>query len=141
MSRCPRCLAWVGSERSGVMMADLSYRWGLEEVAGLLAGRWVPAVLTALAAGPLRYTDLLAEIRDAESRLDRTPLSDKSFAHTLKVLEGAQLIENYCEPATFAGASWYQLTRQGKTFLLALRPAIAWAIKYHADMAAGESPR
>jgi len=125
----------------GVMMADPSYRWALEEVAGLLASRWVPAVLTALAAGPLRYTDLLAEIRDAESRLDRTLLSDKSLAHTLKLMERTHLIENHCESATFAAASWYQLTRHGKTLLLALRPAITWAINYHEAITGDESPQ
>ena len=93
-----------------------------------------------MAAGPLRFTDLLAEIDEAEARSGLAdhpkPLTEKVLTATLRSMERAHLIQNHRQAATFAGGSWYELTVHGKTLLRSLRPVVAWAMDYHAAMAA-----
>jgi len=112
------------------MSEQVSYRRALEELGALLSGRWVPAVLTALAGGPLRFSDFIQEINEADPRGVQRKLTEKVLADTLRVLEQARLIANRRQSAAVGGSSYYELTTHGKTFLQELRPAIKWAVHY-----------
>ena len=101
---------------------------------GLLNGQWVVAVLAALALGPLHFTELLAEINAVEEQLGRRshdrPLSRKVLAGTLDRMELAGLLVRYDETVSHPSVR-YELTTDGQTLLVALRPLAEWAQRYH----------
>jgi DNA-binding HxlR family transcriptional regulator len=116
--------------QDGDSSAVVSYRQALEEAMGVLSGQWVPAVLTALAVGPLHFVELLAEINSVDERHGRrahpTPLSSKVLARTLQRMGDEGLVLRHKDPSPHPSV-WYEITEDGRTLLEALRPLAQWA--------------
>ena len=93
--------------------------WGqaVEAAVVVLRGRWVLAVLAALAPGPLRTNELLAEINSVEREgraLDARVLKDT----TVRLVRDRLLVEH----SPRRGWVRYELTQRGQALLVALRP-------------------
>lgn len=86
------------------------------EVLRLLSGKWVLAIMTVLADGPLRFTDV--------RRAVGSDLSDEVLTSTLRRLEVSKLVEH-----TPAG-SGYRLTPTARLLLDMLSPLLAWLSDY-----------
>ena len=122
-----------GADAAGV---GLSYRQAVEEAIGLLNGRWVAAVLTAVAMRPLHFVDLLGEINAIEERMGRRtherPLSGKVLSRTLQRVEREGLVVRHQDPAPHPSV-WYEITPAGRALLGALRPLAEWTQRFRAD--------
>jgi len=113
--------------------SGLSYRQAVEEVLRVLTGQWVVAVLAALAAGPLRFKQLLDEINAVEQQVGRrthdVPLSARVLARTLDRMAEDGLVVRHDETRSLPYV-WYELTSTGRSLLGALRPLAQWARRY-----------
>jgi DNA-binding HxlR family transcriptional regulator len=116
--------------------SELSYRQAVEEALRLLDGDWAVAVLTALAAGPLHNSELVAAINAVEERVGRriheVPLSRQVLAPTLARMVEADLLVRTEDPTPHRSV-WYRLTPTGRSLLSTLRPLAEWAQGYHRD--------
>jgi len=114
---------------------ELSYRQAVETALRVLDGGWVVAVLTALAAGPLHFAELLAAVNALEDQVGRhthkVPLSKRVLADTLTRMRTARLIVRVEDPTPHPSV-WYRLTQQGRSLLSAVRPLAEWAQGYRA---------
>ena len=121
---------------SGSAGTELSYRQAVETALRVLDGDWVVAVLTALAAGPLHNSELLAAVNAVEDRVGRhthkVPLSKPVLAGTLSRMASARLLVRTEDPTPHPSV-WYRLTAEGRSLLSALRPLAEWAQGYHQD--------
>lgn len=81
-------------------------RSGLDAVVGLISGRWILAVLAALAAGGRRYQDL-HEVMDG--------VSHKVLTDTLRSAERDGLISRRLDSGRMDAATLYELTDLGKS--------------------------
>lgn len=108
-----------------------SYRHGIQQAMAVLNGQWVVAILASLAARPLTYSDLLADINSTEERLNwishPRPVSQKVLSSTLKRMRRDGLITRSGPQAAF-GEVWYELSPLGQTLLRTLRPLAKWAM-------------
>jgi DNA-binding HxlR family transcriptional regulator len=124
--------------------SELSYRQAVEEALAVLDGDWVVAVLTALAAGPLHFAQLVTAINAVEERVGRrihqVPLSRQVLAPTLARLVDAELIIKTQDPTPHPSV-WYRLTPAGRRLLNALRPLAEWAQVYHTEHPAAPRKR
>lgn len=125
------------------MHTGVPYRQGVEEAMRLLSGRWVAAVLAALAEGPLHYTDLHTAINDAVRRADsgrQRSLTEKVFTETLRRMERDGLLLRHREPTPLPSV-WYELTPMARSLLRSLRPLAEWAQVHHKELAAAHQRR
>ncbi len=108
-----------------------SYRHAIQEAMDVLNGQWVVAVLASLAARPLKYLDLYADINSAEERLGwishPRPISQKVLSATLKRMRRDGLIIRSGSRSAFREV-WYELSPLGQTLLRSLRPVAKWAM-------------
>lgn len=120
------------------MLSGVPYRQGVEEAMRLLSGRWVAAVLAALAEGPLHYTDLLAAINNAARQAGRgarqRPLTEKVLTETLRRMERDRLVVRHREPTPLPSV-WYELTPMARSLLRSLRPLAEWAQAHRSELA------
>jgi DNA-binding HxlR family transcriptional regulator len=126
-----------------LVLPGVPYRQGVEEAMRLLAGRWVAAVLAALAEGPLHYTDLLTAINDNLRRAGTTgqrPLTEKVLTDTLRRMERDGLLLRHREPTPLPSV-WYELTPMARSLLRSLRPLAEWAQLHHKELAAAHKRR
>ena len=79
--------------------------------------RWSVALLSALAARPLRYTELLLQVPG---------ISQKMLTQTLRCLELEDLLLRTVYPTTPPRVD-YRLTDSGRDLLVALEPLAGWA--------------
>ena len=83
----------------------------------VVAGKWVPHVLIALAGRPLRHGRLRKAVGE--------PVNDKVFTQTLRRMESDGLVErvvlNGAPPAVL-----YRLTPDGRAILECLAPLTDW---------------
>lgn len=109
---------------------SLPYRHGIHEAMGVLAGRWVTAVLASLAVRPMTYSKLQEDINLTEERLGWVthdkPLSQKVLTDTLQRMQRDGLVVKIDRPSRF-GNTWYELTAMGRALLRALIPLAKWA--------------
>ena len=111
---------------------DLSYRQGIDAVVRLIGGRgtsWIPAIMTALATQPLRYSELLAEVNRAEERggnIIHGRLSEKVLSNTLPRMERLGLVTKR-RMQQFQPETWYELTEFAYSLLTVLRVVAEWA--------------
>jgi len=109
------------------MVSDnVPYRQSLLEAIGILSGRWVPAILSSLATGPLTFGDLQSAINDMETN-SRHSLTRKVLTETLGRLQRDGVVRRQAteDEVPFHNV-WYELTSDGEALLKALRPLIAW---------------
>jgi DNA-binding HxlR family transcriptional regulator len=110
---------------------NVPYRQSLLEAIGILSGRWVPAILSSLATGPLTFGDLQSAINDMETHpaptSRRTALTRKVLTETLGRLQRDSIVQRQAaeDDVPFQNV-WYELTSDGEKLLKALRPLIAW---------------
>lgn len=83
----------------------------------IVAGKWVPHVLVALAGRPLRHGRLRKAVGE--------PVNDKVFTQTLRRMESDGLVErvvlNGASPAVL-----YRLTPDGRAILECVAPLTDW---------------
>ncbi len=110
---------------------DVPYRQSLHEALAMLNGQWTVAMLSSLALGERRYTDLKAEVNEAEARVGWVshpkPVTPKVLGSTLKRAQENGLIARRSEGDQMGNSVWYRLTPKGKELLRALRPLASWA--------------
>lgn len=115
-----------------------SYRHAIQEAMTVLDGQWVVAVLASLAARPLKYMDLLAEINSTEERLGwmshPRPVSQKVLSETLKRMRRNGLIVRTGTGSKFQEV-WYELSPVGEALLRSLWQVGKWAMLYGAEVA------
>lgn len=109
-----------------------SYRHAILQATEVLNGKWVVAVLASLAAEPMKYLDLLADINRTEERLEwishPRALTQKVLSETLKRMRRDGLIIRVGPKAAFQEV-WYELSPLGQTLLQSLRPVARWAME------------
>lgn len=110
----------------------VSYRQAVEAVLDLLNGQWVVAVLAALGAGPLRFTQLQAEVNAVEDLVGRltheVALSRRSLSRTVLRMAADGLILRH-DVSVSHPEVWYELTPTGLSLLSALHPLAKWGQK------------
>lgn len=106
----------------------VSWRRAVEDGLQVLAGRWVVAILAALAQGPLRSNALLNEINAAGGRLGRRgqPLDHRVLKDTTNRLGLDGLLVEHDDPTPHPYVL-YELTSRGLALLVCLRPLAKWA--------------
>src|SRR5262249_18829159 len=105
------------------------YRESLLKAAGIVSGRWVPAILSSLAAGPVTFGDLQSGINDMEKQAPahRNALTRKVLTETLGRLQVEGVVQRQAVEGDVPFQNvWYELTPDGEALLKALRPLIAW---------------
>lgn len=121
------------------MLSGVPYRQGIEEAMRLLSGRWVAAVMAALAEGPLHYTDLLSAINSAARQAGlvsrQRPLTEKVLTETLRRMERDGLLIRHREPTPLPSV-WYELTPMARSLLRSLRPLAEWAQAHRQELTA-----
>jgi DNA-binding HxlR family transcriptional regulator len=121
------------------VLSGVPYRQGIEEAMRLLSGRWVAAVLAALAEGPLHYTDLLSAINSAARQAGlvsrQRPLTEKVLTETLRRMERDGLLIRHREPTPLPSV-WYELTPMARSLLRSLRPLAEWAQAHRQELTA-----
>lgn len=105
---------------------ESSHAQALAGAIGLVRGKWAIGVLASLAGGPLRQSDLLAEVNQHHRAPGEGELSLKVLIETMRQLRQSGLVENHRQGDKFAAESWYTLTRDGRTFIVASRPLVKW---------------
>jgi DNA-binding HxlR family transcriptional regulator len=130
--------AKAGSARSEINRSSTSYRQAIQDAMAVLNGQWVPAVLASLAARPLKYSDLYADINNVEERLGwmshPRPISQKVLSATLRRMRRDGLISRLSSGSKFTEV-YYELSPLGKTLLRALRPLAKWAMENGEEVA------
>jgi DNA-binding HxlR family transcriptional regulator len=118
-----------------VARTELSARQAAEETRQVLRGDWDIAVVTALAGGPRRFNELLAEINAVEEqvgrRLHRTPLSNRVLSQALTRMADDGLLLRHSEADTPYRFVWYQLTAVGYDLIPVLHAMAAWAQRHN----------
>jgi DNA-binding HxlR family transcriptional regulator len=95
-------------------------------VLNLIGARWVPTVLNALDAGPLRFTEL-------KKALDG--VTAKALIETLRSLEYDGIVDRVEIPSTVPPRVDYSLTPLGRSLLEVLIPVREWAEQHVDDIA------
>jgi len=114
--------------------AELSGRQAAEETQQLLRGDWVIAVVTALGAGPRRFTELHNEINAVEHhvgrRLHDSPVSNRVLSRTLARMVEDNLVLRHEETHTPHPFVWYELTAAGYDLIPVLHTMAQWAQRH-----------
>ncbi len=115
---------------------ELSARQAAEATGQLLRGDWVIAVITALAGGPRRFTELHTEINAVEQhvgrRLHDSPVSNSVLSRTLTRMAEAELVQRHEQAHAPHPFVWYQLTPAGYDLIPVLRAMSDWAQRHGA---------
>ena len=90
----------------------------------LISGKWVPLILPALAAGPLRNGELLRKLDG---------ISQKIMTQTLRELERHGLVRRD-DMRTVPPHVQYRLTELGRSLNVALEALDRWAEQHHAQL-------
>jgi DNA-binding HxlR family transcriptional regulator len=118
---------------------NIPYRQSLLDALAVLNGRWIPAVLSSLATGPLSFGELQATINKVEKRSELNPghgLTRKVLAETLARLQRDEIVHRQAASSDVPFQNvWYELTPMGRSLLKSLRPLIAWAQEHHQALA------
>ena len=121
----------MGSANDERTTSATSYRHAILQAMEVLNGKWVVAVLASLAAQPMKYLDLLADINNTEERLEwishPKALTQKVLSETLKRMRRDGLIIRVGPKSAFQEV-WYELSPLGQTLLQSLRPVARWAM-------------
>jgi DNA-binding HxlR family transcriptional regulator len=96
------------------------------ELLGTLSSKWVTLVVTALADGPKRYSELSRRIAG---------VSQKMLTQTLRALERDGLVERSITPSVPVRVD-YALTGLGESLLPLVRELKAWAEAHMDDVLA-----
>jgi DNA-binding HxlR family transcriptional regulator len=91
-----------------------------------LSSKWVTLVVSALADGPKRYSELARKIAG---------VSQKMLTQTLRSLERDGLVQRQITPSVPVRVD-YELTRLGQTLLPLVREIKAWAEVHMEDVLA-----
>jgi DNA-binding HxlR family transcriptional regulator len=108
------CQAWP--EESGF----------IREVLDRIGDKWTVLVISTLAKGPLRYSDLQASIPG---------ISQRMLTVTLKALERDGLLARTAYPEIPPRVE-YELTALGRSLLDSVMALAAWAATHHEEVAA-----
>ncbi|TQL70706.1 HxlR family transcriptional regulator [Nocardioides albertanoniae] len=108
------CQAWP--EESGF----------IREVLDRIGDKWTVLVISTLAGGPMRYSDLQASIPG---------ISQRMLTVTLKALERDGLLLRTAYPEIPPRVE-YELTDLGRSLLTSVKALAAWAATHHEDVAA-----
>jgi DNA-binding HxlR family transcriptional regulator len=85
--------------------------------------RWSVLILSSIADGPLRYTEILLRVPG---------ISQKMLTQTLRCLELEDLLERTVYPTTPPRVD-YRLSEAGRSLLGALQPLARWARERRSD--------
>jgi DNA-binding HxlR family transcriptional regulator len=102
----------------------------------LLNGDWIPDVLLALSAEPLRYKDLLGAIHsspvvDTRTSRDRH-VQPRILVSTLRRMEDDGLVLRHEESDRVPRAVRYELTEAARELLGALTSTVTWCQRHQA---------
>ena len=96
-------------------------------VLNLIGARWVPTVLNALDAGPMRFTEL-------EKAVER--VTAKALTETLRTLEHDGSVDRAETPSATPPKVEYSLTPLGRSLVEVLTPVREWAERHAGEIAA-----
>jgi len=108
----------------------------------LLNGEWIPDILLALSAEPLRYTELLDSIRsspvvDSRTRRDRH-IQPRILLNTLRRMEDDGLVLRHEEATGLDRSVRYELTPAAQELLGALMSTVTWCERHKTLIAQAE---
>jgi DNA-binding HxlR family transcriptional regulator len=95
-------------------------------VLNLIGARWVPTVLNALDAGPMRFTELKKVVEGVTA---------KALTETLRALECDGIVDRVETPGETPPRVEYSLTPLGRSLLEVLTPVRVWAEQHVGDIA------
>ncbi|MDT7804160.1 MAG: hypothetical protein QOI78_7593 [Actinomycetota bacterium] len=104
----------------------LAARCPSRDVLNRVGARWVPTVLNALDAGPMRFTELKKVVEGVTA---------KALTETLRALEYDGIIDRAETPSVTPPKVDYSLTPLGRSLLEALTPVREWAERHAGDIA------
>jgi len=104
----------------------LAARCPSRDVLNRVGARWVPTVLNALDAGPMRFTELKKAVEGVTA---------KALTETLRALEYDGIIDRVETPSVTPPRVDYSLTPLGRSLLEALNPVREWAERHVGDIA------
>jgi DNA-binding HxlR family transcriptional regulator len=107
-----------------------SYACPIEGVLDLIGGKWKIYILWALTDGPLRYSELLAQVNG---------ISEKVLIQQLKALQGNGLIERTQYPEMPPRVE-YALSVRGRSLVPLLEGLCEWGAENIACFRAAEQP-
>ncbi|MGK3208515.1 winged helix-turn-helix transcriptional regulator [Amycolatopsis sp. MEPSY49] len=93
----------------------------------LVGARWVPTVLNALDAGPMRFTELKKAVEGVTA---------KALTETLRTLECDGIVDRAETPAATPPRVEYSLTPLGRSLFEVLTPVREWAEQHAGAIAA-----
>jgi DNA-binding HxlR family transcriptional regulator len=131
----PDSSSWAPVSRDAVLTRMLSANH-------LLNGEWIPDILLALSAGPLRYTELLESIRsspvvDARTHRGRY-VQPRILLNTLRRMEDDGLVLRREEAAGLDRSVSYELTPAAQELLGALMSTVTWCERHKELIAEAE---
>lgn len=94
----------------------------VRDVLDNISGKWNSLMISALADGPMRFSELRRFIPD---------ISQRMLTQTLRDLQRDGYIDRTVFP-TQPPSVEYRLTELGQSFLTVLNPFIHWAAEHHA---------
>ena len=94
----------------------------VRDVLDNISGKWNSLMISALADGPMRFSELRRFIPD---------ISQRMLTQTLRDLQRDGYIDRTVFP-TQPPSVEYRLTELGRSFLTVLNPFIHWAAEHHA---------
>ncbi|MEU4252460.1 helix-turn-helix domain-containing protein [Amycolatopsis sp. NPDC026612] len=97
--------------------------WAVLNVVG---ARWVPTVLNALDAGPMRFTELKKVVEGVTA---------KALTETLRALEYDGIVDRVETPSVTPPRVEYSLTPLGRSLFEVLTPVREWAEQHVGDIA------
>lgn len=103
-----------------------SYACPIEGVLDLIGGKWKIYILWALIDGPLRYSELLAQVNG---------ISEKVLIQQLKALQADDLVERTQYPEMPPRVE-YALSERGRSLVPLLEGLCAWGEQHIADFCA-----
>jgi DNA-binding HxlR family transcriptional regulator len=98
----------------------------VRDVLDNISGKWNSLMISALADGPMRFSELRRFIPD---------ISQRMLTQTLRDLQRDGYIDRTVFP-TQPPSVEYRLTELGQSFLTVLNPFIHWAAEHHARIRA-----
>lgn len=99
------------------------------QVLARISDKWVTLILVALAAGPLRYSDLGRTIAG---------VSQKMLTQTLRTLERDGLVSRAVTPSVPVRVD-YQLTLLGESLMIAVNALKTWAEEHIREVEASRA--
>jgi DNA-binding HxlR family transcriptional regulator len=126
----------VGDERFLRSLYDLKYLFG---------DKWAPAIVVALASGPMRRKEILSTISSysiGEEWSDRhAVLHDSILARTLKKMTEEGILSRRRDTETFPARVYYSLNPEVVELLDVLDTVVAWVNKHPGLIAQAQAYR